>query len=310
MNHYQKSEIDRVLSHTFGLHSAALTQVGKQQAENRDAVFEHTTQADTGECVGLYVVCDGFGSEEAEYPASQLAVQTIVAELGRVFATIDAQADPNLTQPSMLTLYEWLRTAVAQANHKIWSYNQLHQLGTESLLGTTLTLALVYGDLVRIANVGDSRTYVLRADQLTQITRDHTLVAELVEAGLVPETAVENHPQKDVICRALGPYPGVEMDMFEWKLHPGDKLLLCSDGLWRSFPDTAELSQWLSAPAAPEDICWQLAAEASYRDDFDDISLVVVQAEDLDEQQQTQTAHAAHPLSEETAVPLPAMFIG
>jgi protein phosphatase len=100
-------------------------------------------------------------------------------------------------------------------------------------------------------------------------------VAELAESGFIAEAT--SHPQKYVIWRALGPQAGVEMDLFEWKLQPGDKLLLCSDGLWKNFPDTAELSYWLSSAASPEELCWQLVAEASSRDDSDDISVVIVQ---------------------------------
>jgi protein phosphatase len=309
MNHYERSEIDRVLPRTFELSSAALTQGGKECPENKDAVFEHTTQADSGECVGLYIVCDGFGDNEMEHTASQLAIQTIVAELGRVFTVIDSQADPTLTQPSPFTLYEWLRTAVGQANEKVWLCNQLHHLIDEAALGTTLTLALIHGDIVRIANVGDSRTYVWRAGELTQITRDHSVITELAEAGFLSEAEAANYPRNKAICRALGPQPGVEVDMFEWKLQTGDKLLLCSDGLWRSFPETTELNDWLSANMSPEDLCWQLVAEASYRDDFDDISVVIVQAADQPKHYLEEAAQAYEPLFTETAVPVPATLV-
>jgi protein phosphatase len=306
MNHFVKSEIDSMSSGTIFLRSAALTQAGRH-GENKDAVFEHTSQIETGEFVGLYIVCDGFGDEDGEIPASQLAVQTIVGELGRFFAVIDSQADPSLTQPSLLTLHGWLHTAVAQANQKVWLYNQSCYPDNHTLIGTTLTLALIYGNLVRIANIGDSRTYIWHAGQLTQITRDHSLEAELAQAGFILEDKTAYCSQNNVICRAIGPQPGVEMDLFEWQLQPGDKLLLCSDGLWKSFPDTAELGHMLSTGSDPEDLCWQLMGEASYRDDFDDISIVIAQTENPIEECEVQTAHADKPVFEETAVPIRSM---
>lgn len=299
MNHFVNSEIEGMSSGTIFLRSAALTQAGRH-GENKDAVFEHTSQIETGESIGLYIVCDGFGDAGGDNPASQLAVQTIVGELGRFFAVIDSQADPSLTQPSLLTLHGWLRTAVAQANQKVWLYNQSCYSDNHTVIGTTLTLALVYGNLLRVANVGDSRTYIWRGGQVTQITRDHSLEAELAQAGFIMEDKTAHCSQNNVICRALGPQPGVEMDLFEWQLQPGDKLMLCSDGLWKSFPDTAELGQMLSTGTDPEDLCWQLMAEASYRDDFDDISIIVVQTEDLTESYEVQTAHAENPMFEES----------
>jgi serine/threonine protein phosphatase PrpC len=137
-------------------------------------------------------------------------------------------------------------------------------------------LALIYGNRAHIANVGDSRTYVWRRGQLTQITRDHSLAALLAERGQIDKTAIADHPRSNVLYQALGIHEKVDVDLFEWDLQPGDKLLLCSDGLWRAFPDTAELARWLDSTAAPDDLCQRLVAEANRRDGSDNISAVVV----------------------------------
>jgi protein phosphatase len=130
--------------------------------------------------------------------------------------------------------------------------------------------------LALIANVGDSRAYAWRNHELTQLTQDHSLAAKLAEAGMIEEEEVADHPRSNVVLRALGIEDEVEVDFFEWRPQPGDKLLLCSDGLWNAFPDADELGQWLSSDAAPADLCQHLVNEANRRDGSDNISAIVI----------------------------------
>jgi protein phosphatase len=272
MNHYQSVVIQEMKSKALHLETAALTTRGHQRRVNEDAVFYHTDQRDTGESLGLFVLCDGMGGHEAGDVASQMTVQAVTAELGSILLTDAPSAWPSL--------HHWVRTAVAHANHKIWEYTQTPPMlpGTheQQQSGTTITLTLICGNWAAIANVGDSRTYVWRADQLIQITHDHSLVTELVEAGLISVSSAATHPYRNILTRALGMSEDVAVDLFESKVFPGDKFLLCSDGVWSAFPDTAELAHSLDSALSPDDLCRQLIKEASRKNGADDMSVIAV----------------------------------
>src|SRR5437879_4959724 len=122
-------------------------------------------------------------------------------------------------------------------------------------LGRTVTTALIANDQAYIANVGDSRTYLLRKGQLRPVTRDHSLVARLVEAKQIEPEDVYSHPQRSLIYRSLGAgHKTVEVDVFQEMLQPDDTLLLCSDGLWEMVRQE-ELRRELSAKSSPQKIC-------------------------------------------------------
>ena len=104
-------------------------------------------------------------------------------------------------------------------------------------MGTTLTLAKLHGDEVSLAHVGDSRAYRLRDGELSQLTRDHSLVAELERSGQITAEAAEHHPQRSIITRALGPEPDVEVDTYTLAGRDGDVFLICSDGLTSMISD-------------------------------------------------------------------------
>lgn len=272
MNHYQSVVIQEMKSKALHLEAAAATIRGQRRKVNEDAVFHHIEQKDTGENLGLFIVCDGMGGHEAGEIASQMAIQTVSGELG----TLLLDGNP----PTWPTLHHWVRTAVARANHKIWQYAQTlsGQTGTDERRqpGTTITLSLVYGNLAAIANVGDSRTCLWRAGQLRQITRDHSLVTRLVEEGLLSAQDTADHPYRNILDRALGLSEDVTVDLFEVKVHPGDMFLLCSDGVWHAFADAAELGRRLTAALSPDELCHQLVEEAGDRYGADDMSALVV----------------------------------
>lgn len=260
------------------LESAAQTSLGQQRKSNEDAVFHRTQQVDSGVGVGLYMVCDGLGGLPAGEVASRLAIETVTSQLAWVVPPPGTSPDIGTTQPSHATLRSLIQAAIVKANKQIRDYAGTHPLQAGGM-GTTITLALLYGHQAHIANVGDSRAYVWRAGQVTQITRDHSLAAELAEVGQIDRGAILNHPGNNVLSRALGIHEEVEVDFFDWELKPGDKLLLCSDGLWKAFPDPADLARWLASPAALEVLCRRLVTEANRRDGSDNISAVMVSAD-------------------------------
>lgn len=255
--------------------SAAFTDPGRKRALNQDVIFHQTGQTNKGDIIGLFLVCDGMGGHRAGEIASRIAVDTITADLAELFACSKTVSTQERTRPSYLTLSQRVEAAIHKANQEIRRYSQNHPEEAPDL-GTTATVALVYGDLAHIANVGDGRTYTWREGQLMQITRDHSLAAQLAQKGLIDESEIANHPRSNVILRALGVADETEVDVFEWFLQPGDKLLLCSDGLWKSMGEPVELAHWLGQQTTAADLCQQLVAQAKARDGSDNISAIVV----------------------------------
>jgi PPM family protein phosphatase len=169
-----------------------------------------------------------------------------------------------------------IKAAITHAHAQIQLYAQTRpQIHT---MGTTIALAMIDNNTVYIGNVGDSRVYLYRQGHVTQITQDHSWAAELVRTGKIDEDELVNHPRRNILYRSLGTTGDDEVivDLFERKLQAGDKLLLCSDGLWQAFPLPTKLAEWLDEAGSPTDICRHLVAEAKQRDGSDNISAIVV----------------------------------
>jgi PPM family protein phosphatase len=152
-------------------------------------------------------------------------------------------------------------------------------------MGTTLTIALIVGDRLYIASVGDSRAYLINAGGVTedgatsaQLTSDHSLVARLVDIGQITPEQARTHPQKNLLYRSIGTDPSVEVDTFAEQLEPGDILLLCSDGLINHVRDE-EIAEIVLAQRDPNRACEQLVTLANQRGGRDNISVVIVRAE-------------------------------
>lgn len=255
------------------LKSATLTQKGERRSLNQDMVFQRNGQAEAGLNAGLYMVCDGLGGRRAGEIASRLAVETITGELAGLFPS--AGQAQRQAPVSASRLDEWLRFAVSLAHTRLRGYSKTHW-EQASGLGTTVALALIYGSVAYVANVGDSRVYVSRGQRLSQLTCDHSMAAKLVQAGLLNENDLTLHRHRNILYQALGSQENVEVALSHWRLEPNDRLLLCSDGLWSAFPDRSELAQWLNQPTTPTDLCRQLVSEAIRRDGSDDMSAIVV----------------------------------
>ena len=163
-----------------------------------------------------------------------------------------------------------LLAALSAAGEAIFAANRDGRANT----ATTATLALVVTDQVSIANVGDSRAYLFRAGVLTQLTRDDTLVADLVESGQLAPAEVETFSHRTVITRVLGFTEHTEVRITSHTLQVGDVLLLCTDGLWRLVGDDA-LAAILARPERPEVLC-RLLVEAANRAGGHDNETVVV----------------------------------
>lgn len=216
--------------------------------------------------VGLFAVADGMGGHAHGREASRLAIQAVGDTVSPVLL------HPNTEEE----LYaELLRDGVQRANFAIYQRNrqQAH------MMGTTLTAALVFGSSVQVVNVGDSRVYLYRpASGLMQITRDHSIVARLVEKGIITSDTIYTHPRRNQIYRCLGENPTVELDSFSVTLQTDNVLLLCSDGLWEMVHDD-EIEEIIRS-SAPEgaQISETLLRRALEHGGEDNISIIAVYA--------------------------------
>lgn len=205
----------------------------------------------------LYAVADGMGGHAAGEVASEIAVHTL-ADLAP--QTADTAA---------------LAQAVVSCNYAV--INAARSKGRAGM-GTTLTAAVLSGERLAIAQVGDSRVYLLHQGKMQQLTRDHSLMAEMIEAGELTEEEARFHPQRSVITRALGSDPDMEPDLYELNVSAGDRLLLCSDGL-STMIDDAQISQILQRTRDPQRCANILVNEAIAAGGHDNITVVVVDVE-------------------------------
>jgi protein phosphatase len=141
-----------------------------------------------------------------------------------------------------------------------------------------VTAALIIGDVATVANVGDSRTYLLRDGRLEQITQDHSLVARLVDAGVIKPDEVRSHPLRNQIHRCLGNKPSVDVDTFTVQLRQDDRLILCSDGLWEMVSD-AEIQRVVEGARSPQKASDELIEAANRAGGKDNIAVIVVEIE-------------------------------
>ncbi len=243
---------------------AADTHPGMVRTQNEDSVLTYLRPPGSSDACALLIVADGMGGHMAGEVASQLAVDTIFNDLkpflestgNHVTKPLPSDFDTDETRPikpvpndqassgSSSQLEQRLESAVHKANTAIHRYSTEH-LEDARNLGCTLTAALIQDDVAAIAHVGDSRAYHLSNGAFWQITNDHSYVGELVRSGHIQPEEVFTHPQRNVVTRALGVMPQVEVEMWTELLEPGDRLMLCSDGLWEMIPDSEQIAALL-----------------------------------------------------------------
>jgi len=262
--------IQQLQGHNLSLAVGHLSDPGikRKHKPNEDSLFAmqgaRTYNAQPQQ-FGLFVVADGMGGHANGQHASRLAIQTIIDFMLPRISTgnqLDDEAFSNL-----------LLEGVQCANRAVHQRN----LEERADMGTTMTAALVVGATAYVANVGDSRTYLYRPpDGLRKITHDHSVVASLVEAGIIKPDDIYTHPKRNQIYRSLGEKATVDVDAFRVPLQPGDKLLLCSDGLWDMVRDP-EIQRLLSLPAPdPAQTGKDLIQAALESGGEDNVSVIVV----------------------------------
>lgn len=225
---------------------AALTSVGRVREHNEDTILAVPP---------LYIVADGLGGHEAGEIASNLAVEKIQAY---------APKRPDAAG---------LMRAVQKANDTVIRASEAG-VGKPGM-GTTVTAAIIAGDKVVIAQVGDSRAYLLRSGRLAQLTEDHSVVAAMIRSGSLSPAEARHHPQRNVITRALGGNEGLVVDTYEFETLRGDRWLLCSDGLFGLVTNDA-IENVMNTIAEPRACAEELIRMANEAGGNDNISVIIV----------------------------------
>ena len=250
---------------SFRIANSARTNAGLVRRNNEDSV-EFRVPRDPkilSEYGSIYVVADGVGGNAKGEVASKLAVKGII--------------DYYYQGPLSISPDKRLKQAIEKVNELILKKaDELHAPG----MATTVTCAVILGNIAYVANVGDSRTYILnskRKDQIKQITLDHSLVAEQIRRGILTEEEAKNAPNKNVITRALGTDLTVQVDLFRINLIEGDTLLLCTDGLVRVVSDNEIFN--ITSANSPESAIVQLVNLANKRGGPDNITVCIAQVQ-------------------------------
>lgn len=241
---------------------------GRQRDHNEDALFTLTTTLTSDHSnmpFGLYIVADGMGGHQHGELASGIAVRSMASYVVRKLYMPLLSVKPSSPDES---LQEIMQEGVLEAQKAI-----IKQVPGG---GTTLTAALILGNQMTIAHVGDSRAYIIESGgKMEMLTRDHSLVKRLVELGQISQDEAANHPQRNVLYRALGQGEPFEPDVNSIHLPESGQLLICSDGLWGVLSEE-ELLQAVEASSTPEQACQRLIDAANEAGGPDNITAILV----------------------------------
>ena len=239
--------------------SYSITDIGRRRRINQDYVF--ASDEPVGNLKSLYVVADGMGGHKAGDYASRFTVKNLVGILD-----LGKEASRGLTPEQIV------ETTLREVNL------QLRRVAASDEnyygMGTTAVIAMVDRDLLKVWNVGDSRLYLL-SGSLRQITRDHSLVEEMVEAGSLTESGARRHPDRNVITRAVGAEDYLEIDSFNCLLRQGDLILMCTDGLTNMIEDR-RIEEILKGGDSLKEKAERLVMEANANGGKDNITVLLI----------------------------------
>ena len=235
--------------------SFSVTDIGRKRKLNQD--FVYSSDEPVGNLPNVYIVADGMGGHQAGDYASKCTVETMVREIRGCFE-----------KSPIRILSKAIRIANDQVRKKAREDESL--LG----MGTTVVAATCLGKYLQVANVGDSRLYIIN-DEVRQITRDHSLVEEMVRMGGIDREAARNHPDKNIITRAIGARDTIEIDFFHEELKSGDIVLMCSDGLTNMLEDE-EIGRILKSQGTIEERAEKLIEAANQNGGRDNIAVIVI----------------------------------
>lgn len=238
------------------LKTFSITDIGRKRKINQDYVY--SSEQPVGPLPNLFIVADGMGGHNAGDYASRLAVNAIVEQAGKQRESAVAQV---------------LGKAIEKANEAVYE-KAGSEAGLEGM-GTTVVAAVCDGDTLHVANVGDSRLYIVGDREITQITRDHSWVAEMVRRGGLEKEEARKHPDKNIITRAVGAEGAVTADFFRVKLREGDLILMCTDGLTNMLEDE-EIRMILNGARDIVEKAEELVRKANEKGGLDNISVILI----------------------------------
>ena len=234
-----------------------MTDIGRRRKLNQDTVY--SCEHPLGNLNNLFIVADGMGGHKAGDYASAYTVKAIEREV-----EVCEDRSP----------IKILREAITVANMEI--YEKASTEADFAGMGTTVVAATISDDTLYVANVGDSRLYLIDK-AITQVTKDHSLVAELVRKGSLDATQAKAHPDKNIITRAIGAASSVDIDFFEVELSPGDIILMCTDGL-TNMVDDDEILRIVRTGVDVADIAENLVKMANHNGGKDNIGVVIIES--------------------------------
>ncbi len=234
------------------------TDVGVRRRVNQDSVFSSDNQI--GKLPNLYIVADGMGGELAGDYASAKCVEILVDEI------------KNSTEYETVRIFE---RAIQIANNRIYSESKTDP--TKAGMGTTLVLATVFDGHLYVANVGDSRLYVATSSKLKQVTKDHSVVAELVRTGELDENDAKFDKRKNMITRAIGAEESIVADYFDVEITGDEHILICSDGL-TNMVDDQEIFDIITSDDTIANRANKLVSTANAHGGKDNITVVIIES--------------------------------
>lgn len=237
--------------------SYSVTDVGQKRRENQDYVY--TSEQPIGNLPNLFVVADGMGGHNAGDFASRCAVSVLSESVKK-----DMSFNP----------IKIMRHGIETANEQVYLESSLDP--AKDGMGTTVVAVTIVGYYAYIANVGDSRLYLLNQEGIVQITRDHSWVAEMVRRGELPAEEARNHPGKNIITRAVGTGDFVNIDFFDVELDESTQILMCSDGLSNMVTDE-EMYEIVRTSNDIEEAANRLVLEANENGGTDNISVIIIE---------------------------------
>ncbi len=238
------------------LKTFSITDIGKKRKVNQD--FVYTRENQVGNLPNVFIVADGMGGHKAGDYASKVTVETMIEEI------------ENSSETNPIVIFgRAIRTANERIRRKASEDEDL------AGMGTTVVAATCIGNELQIANVGDSRLYIVNKE-IKQITKDHSLVEEMIRMGGLGREEARNHPDKNIITRAVGAGSTVEPDFFTVELEEGDVVLMCSDGLTNMLEDE-EIRMIMSGARDIVEKAYKLVEAANENGGRDNISVILVE---------------------------------
>lgn len=245
------------------------TDQGMVRTNNQDAsiaFFSTSSSVDNRPDFGMFVVADGMGGHHEGEKASAVAIRVVSSQIiNEIY--IPLLNNENIHDAERMTIGEILDSAVKQANASVMD---IVKDG-----GTTVTAMIIIGDLAHIAHVGDSRAYLISGSDIEQITRDHSVVQRLIELNQLTREEAGEHPQRNVLYRAVGQSSELEVDTLTRRLPAESHILICSDGLWGAVSED-EVMEILRSNPEPQDACEKLIGLANNHGGHDNITVILV----------------------------------